>query len=106
VRQFVTFAALQLGIKLRFTGKGVDEKGVIAAIISPVAAALKVGDVIIAVDPCHIRPAEIGKVSVNPTKARRQLGWVPETSLQDLVIEMVQADLASAKAVARLKLYG
>lgn len=106
VRQFVTFAALELGIKLRFVGKGVEEKGVIAAIISPVAAALKVGDVIVAVDPRYIRPSEVSKVSVNPSKARRQLGWAPETSLQDLVIEMVQADLAFAKKAARLKLYG
>ena len=106
VRQFVTFAALELGIKLRFVGKGVEEKGVIAAIISPVAAALKVGDVIVAVDPRYMRPSEVSKVSVNPSKARRQLGWAPETSLQDLVIEMVQADLAFAKKAARLKLYG
>lgn len=106
VRQFVTFAALELGIKLRFVGKGVEEKGVIAAIISPVAAALKVGDVIVAVDPRYMRPAEVGQVPVNPAKARRKLGWLPETSLQDLVIEMVQADLASARQTARLKLYG
>lgn len=106
VRQFVTFAALELGIKLRFTGKGVEEKGIITAIISPVAAALKVGDVIVAVDPRYIRPAEACKVNANPTKARRKLGWAPETSLQDMVIEMVQADLACAKKAARLKLYG
>lgn len=106
VRQFVTFAALELGIKLRFVGKGVEEKGIITAIISPVAAALKVGDVIVAVDPCYIRPAEASEVSANPAKARRKLGWAPETSLQDMVIEMVQADLACAKKAARLKLYG
>lgn len=106
VRQFVTFAALELGIKLRFVGKGTEEKGVIAAIISPIAAALKVGDVVVAIDPRYIRPAEKCKASANPVKARHKLGWGPETSLQDLVIEMVQADLASAKAMARLKLYG
>lgn len=106
VRQFVTFAALELGIKLRFVGKGVDEKGVIAAIISPIAAALKVGDVVVAVDPRYMRPTEKCKVPANPTKARNKLGWVPETSLQDLVIEMVQADLASAKELARQKVYG
>lgn len=106
VRQFVTFAALELGIKLRFVGKGIEEKGVIAAIISPIAAALKVGDVVVAVDPRYIRPEEKCKVSANPIKARRKLGWGPETSLQELVIEMVQADLASAKEMARLKLYG
>lgn len=106
VRQFVMFAALELGIKLRFTGKGAEEKGVIAAIISPIAAALKVGDVIVAVDPRYIRPAEKCKVPANPVKARRKLGWGPETSLQDLVIEMVQADLATARERARLKLYG
>jgi|SRR5471030_134669 len=105
VRQFVTFAALELGIKLRFVGKGMDEKGVIAAIISPVAAALKVGDVVVAVDPRYIRPEEKCKAPANPTKARSKLGWIPETSLQDLVIEMVQADLASAKELARLKTY-
>lgn len=106
VRQFVTFAALALGIKLRFVGRGLEEKGIITAILSPVAAALKVGDVIVAVDSCHLRPEEVSEVSVNPTKARRQLGWVPETSVQDLVTEMVQADLASAKKAAHLKLYG
>ena len=106
VRQFVTFAALELGIKLRFVGKGIEEKGIISSIISPIAAALKVGDVIVSVDSRYIRSAEKYKVLVNPTKARRQLGWAPETSLQDLIIEMVQADLAFAREMARLKLYG
>jgi len=106
VRQFVTFAALELGIKLRFEGKGLYERGVIAAIISPIAAALKVGDVVVGVDPRFIRHDETEKLAADPTKARQKLGWVPETSLQDLVIEMVQADLAAAKQKARLKLYG
>ena len=106
VRQFVIFAALALGIKLRFVGRGIEEKGVIAAIISPIAAALKVGDVVVAVDPRYIRMVEKSKVSANPIKARNTLGWLPETSLQDLVIEMVQADLASAKETIRLKKSG
>ncbi|MGV0084078.1 GDP-mannose 4,6-dehydratase [Rahnella aceris] len=106
VRQFVTFAALELGIKLRFVGKGIEERGIIASIISPIAAALKVGDVIVAVDSRYIRSAEKCEVLVKPTKARRQLGWGPETSLQDLIIEMVQADLVFAKEIAELKSFG
>ncbi|MFZ4833164.1 GDP-mannose 4,6-dehydratase [Rouxiella sp. Mn2063] len=105
VRQFVTFAALELGIKLRFEGKGVSERGIVSAIISPNAAALKVGDVIVAVDPRFIRHEEESKMAADPTKARKKLGWIPETSLQDLVIEMVQADLVAAKQRARLEMH-
>ncbi|EST88931.1 GDP-mannose 4,6-dehydratase, partial [Escherichia coli ECA-0157] len=59
VREFITMAANELGIKLRFEGTGVEEKGIIESIEGNKAPALKVGDVIVEVDPQYFRPAEV-----------------------------------------------
>ena len=51
----------------------------------------------VAADPHFFRPAEVDVLLGNPAKARRELGWVAETSLEQLVAEMVDADLARLK---------
>ncbi len=106
VRQFVEFAAQELGITLRFEGTGVDEKGYVAAVTGENAPGVKVGDLIVAVDPRYFRPSEVETLLGDPTKAKEKLGWVPETTLQTMVEEMVQADLAESKKHALLKSHG
>lgn len=106
VRQFINYAAAELGITLRFEGEGVEEKGIIEAIEGDKAPALSVGDVIIAVDPRYFRPAEVETLLGDPSKAKEKLGWVPRTSLQEMVVEMVQADLQQAQRHALLKSHG
>lgn len=106
VRQFVEFVAAELGITLHFEGEGVNEKAYVSAITGDHAPGVKVGDVIVAVDPAYFRPAEVETLLGDPIKAKEKLGWVPETSLPVMVKEMVKTDLAEAKKYALLKRNG
>ena len=87
VRDFIDAAAETLDINLRWTGKGVDEKGIDD----------DTGDVIISIDPRYFRPTEVDTLLGNPSKARQQLGWEPRISFKDLVREMVISDLEESK---------
>lgn len=87
VRQFVEFSAKELGIEIRWEGQGVDEKGYDA----------KSGKCIVEVDPKYFRPAEVETLLGDPTKAKEKLGWVPKTTLEELVAEMVREDLKTAE---------
>jgi GDPmannose 4,6-dehydratase len=105
VRQFVEFAAAELGIQLAWTGEAENEIGTVAG-ITGTDAKCKVGDVIVKVDPRYYRPTEVETLLGDPTKAKEKLGWVPKTTLKELVSEMVQADFTSAKRDALIKLAG
>ena len=105
VRQFVEFAAEELGIGLRFEGEGAEEVAIVAS-ITGTKAKCKVGDVIVKVDPRYFRPTEVETLLGDPTKAKEKLGWTPKTTLRELVVEMVDADYTSAKRDALVKLAG
>ncbi len=100
VRQFVQFAAQELGITVEFEGEGVNELGRVVK-VEPVngdiKATCKVGDVIVKVDPRYFRPTEVETLLGDPSKAKTKLGWVPKTTLQELVKEMVISDYTSAR---------
>lgn len=106
VRQFIEWSAKELGITLRFEGKGVDEVAVITAIEGDKAPALKVGDTIVRVDPRYFRPAEVETLLGDPSNAKAKLGWVPEITVQEMCAEMVAEDLKTAQRHALLKLHG
>ncbi|MDP1547482.1 MAG: GDP-mannose 4,6-dehydratase [Anaerolineales bacterium] len=106
VRQFVQWSAAELGVTLRFGGAGVDETAVVAAIDGDKAPALKVGDVVVSVDPRYFRPTEVETLLGDPTKAKTKLGWVPEITVQEMCAEMVAADLRDAQRHALLKAHG
>ena len=105
VRQFVEFAAQELGITLRFEGKNESEVGVVAAVRGD-RARCKVGDVIVKVDPRYYRPTEVETLLGDPSKAKAKLGWEPKTTLHELVREMVEADYDSARRDSMVKLAG
>lgn len=105
VRQFVEFAAAELGIQLRWDGEGEKEVGVVTAVTNK-EAKVKVGDTIVKVDPRYFRPTEVETLLGDPTKAKEKLGWVPKTTLAELVQEMVQADYTAAKRDALVKMAG
>lgn len=105
VRQFVEFAAAELGIQLRWEGEGEKEAGVVTAVTSK-EAKVKVGDTIVKVDPRYFRPTEVETLLGDPSKAKEKLGWVPKTTLAELVQEMVQADYTAAKRDALVKMAG
>ncbi|MET7016301.1 GDP-mannose 4,6-dehydratase [Uliginosibacterium flavum] len=106
VRQFITWSAEHLGIKLRFEGCGVDEIGIVDAIEGDNAPALNVGDVVVRIDPRYFRPAEVETLLGDPSKAKAVLGWTPEITVQEMCEEMVAADLESARRHALLKKHG
>lgn len=106
VRQFITWTAAELGITLEFKGTGVDEHAVVVAIDGDNVPALKVGDVVVRIDPRYFRPAEVETLLGDPAKAKEKLGWVPEITAQEMCAEMVREDLKSAKRHAFLKQHG
>ena len=106
VREFIRRSAQQLGVTLEFVGEGVNEYGVVAVIEGENAPALKVGDIIIRVDPRYFRPAEVETLLGDPTNAASKLGWRPEITLDELIAEMVESDLDKAKQHATLKRAG
>jgi len=87
VRTFVEWAFEDVGIKLRWEGEGIDEKGYCT----------ESGRCLIEVDSRYFRPTEVDLLLGDPTKAREKLGWVHETSPRDLAREMVAADLQIMK---------
>jgi len=106
VRQFIEWSAAELGVTLHFEGQGVAEQGVVAAIEGEKAPALKVGDVVVKVDPRYFRPTEVETLLGDPSKAKEKLGWVPEFTVQKMCAEMVATDLNEARRVALLKQNG
>lgn len=106
VREFITRSAKELGITLKFEGKAEQEKGIVAAISGDKAPALKVGDVIVQVDPRYYRPTEVETLLGDPSKAKAKLGWTPEVTLDEMITEMVSHDLDVAKQHVLLKEHG
>jgi len=103
VREFIQVAAKELGITLRFDGSGIDARGIVTAVAGNKAPAVRVGDQLVGVDPHYFRPTEVETLLGDPTRAKERLGWVPETSLEEMVKEMMASDLEIAKRHALLK---
>ena len=95
VREFVSIAAEDLGMNLTWTGSGPEEK-----------ALDENGQAIVAVDPRYFRPAEVETLLGDATHARNRLGWKPRIGFEELVREMVQADLEEAKRDALVRKHG
>ena len=95
VREFINRCAKLLELDLTWQGSGVEEKAVD-----------KSGKVIVAIDPRYFRPTEVETLLGDPSKAQRELGWTPRTSFDQLVKEMVEADLVSAQRDALVRSHG
>ena len=106
VRQFITWAAEDLGISLRFEDEGVDEVGIVDEVTGSDAPAVKPGDVILRIDPRYFRPAEVETLLGDPTRAREKLGWVPEITAREMCAEMLAEDLKTSRRHALLKEHG
>ena len=106
VRQFITWAAAELGITLKFEGHGVDEIATVISIEGTKAPAVKAGDIIVRIDPRYFRPSEVETLLGDPAKAKQKLGWVPEITVQEMCAEMVAHDLEEAQRHALLKTHG
>lgn len=106
VRDFVRMSAKELGVSLEFSGQGVKEVATVTDIQGDSAEGIKVGDVIVRVDPRYFRPAEVETLLGDPSKAATKLGWQPEITVEEMCAEMVQSDLEEAKKNALLKQHG
>jgi GDPmannose 4,6-dehydratase len=95
VREFVKRCAKLLDLELTWQGSGVEEK-----------ALDRDGNVVVGIDPRYFRPSEVETLLGDPGKAQRELGWTPKTSFDDLVREMVEADLKSAERDALVRKHG
>lgn len=106
VREFVRMSAKEAGITVEFSGEGVKEVATVTAVNKETAPGVKVGDVVVEVDPRYFRPAEVETLLGDPTKAKEKLGWVPEITVEEMCAEMVAHDLGKAKQHALLKQHG
>ena len=106
VRQFIEWAAEDLGIKLMFEGVGLDEVIIVESIEGDNAPSLNVGDIICRIDPKYYRPAEVETLLGDPSKAKSVLGWEPLITAREMCTEMVSADLRTAKRDVLLKSHG
>jgi GDPmannose 4,6-dehydratase len=87
VREFAEKAFANIGRRIDWQGAGVEEKGIDA----------RSGEVLIEIDPRYFRPTEVGLLLGDPSKARERLGWRHKTTFEELVTEMVEADLAAVR---------
>jgi GDPmannose 4,6-dehydratase len=107
VREFVRMTCAYAGITVEFTGKDVEEIATVTAITdADKAPAVKVGDVIMRIDPRYFRPAEVETLLGDPSKAKAKLGWTPEITVEEMCAEMVASDLDKARRHALLKAHG
>ena len=106
VREFIVWSAAELGVTLRFEGRGVEERGIVESVEGDKAPALNPGDIILAIDPRYFRPAEVETLLGDPTRAKEKLGWVPEIGVRQMCAEMVAEDLRMAQRMALLRLHG
>jgi GDPmannose 4,6-dehydratase len=90
VRRFVELAFAEVGRAIDWHGEGVGETG----------HCRRTGDVLVAIDPRYFRPTEVDLLLGDPAKAKQKLGWEHTSTMEDLVREMVAADLAEARRAA------
>lgn len=92
VREFVRMSFAEAGIKVEFTGEGVEEKGIVVSCDND-EFSLPTGKEVVAVDPMYFRPTEVELLIGDPTKAKTKLGWEPKYNLEELIAEMMACDI-------------
>ena len=97
VREFIVMSAAKLGMELKFIGVGLNEYAIVVSVTGDKAPKVRVGQVIVKVDPHYFRPTEVDTLLGDASKAREKLGWQPEISFDQLIDEMVACDLDIAR---------
>ncbi|MEI6572404.1 MAG: GDP-mannose 4,6-dehydratase [Alphaproteobacteria bacterium] len=106
VRDFIRWTTEALGIGVDFRESGVNEYAVVTSLKGYDTPGLKIGDVIIRVDPRYFRPTEVETLLGDASRAKAELGWEPKISTKDMCREMIVNDLQIAKKKALLKMHG
>ena len=97
VRDFLVIACKNLGIEIQFEGKGLNEVGIVKSIDNKLNLKLKKGSVIIKIDPVYFRPTEVQSLLGDSSRAKDLLNWSPKVNFEELVKEMIDADLQESK---------
>ena len=103
VRNFIQWTAEELGLTLEFLGTDLNEVAKVVAIEGDKAPAVKVGDVVMRIDPRYFRPTEVETLLGDPSKAKKKLGWEPQITVREMCSEMVLEDLKAARRHSLLK---
>jgi GDPmannose 4,6-dehydratase len=117
VRDFVEIAAANLGLTLNWQGADQQEKAVVTAVDperlkshcppgSTLVPAVRPGDCLVEVDPRYFRPTEVETLLGDASLARRELGWTPRISFEEMVGEMVRHDVLEAARAAHCRAGG
>ena len=96
IRDFIIKAFKKIGVEIEFQGTGIEEIGYISS-NTGIYDNLKVGEKVIAVDEFYFRPTEVESLIGDYSKAKNDLGWEPKYSLDDLIDEMIEADIAEVQ---------
>ena len=113
VREFVEMAFREIGVGIEWKGKGIKEVGRVKAVnsdqlsviskdkksssTSTLASTLRVGDIVVAIDPRYYRPTEVDFLLGDPAKANKKLGWKAKEKFPELVKMMMESDLKLAE---------
>ena len=92
-----------LGIQVEFRGSGIDEVGVVVNISGDRASQNLIGKEIIRINPRYFRPTEVDTLLGDSLKAKNDLGWKSEISVEEMCKEMVEEDYKSARRQLILK---
>jgi len=110
VREFIEKAASKLGITIRWEGSGIDEIGIVdsdspilKSELSTKNSELQSEQTIVRIDPRYFRPSEVETLLGDPSKAKEDLGWIPQITLDEMIDKMVAYDLDQAKRHALLQ---
>jgi GDPmannose 4,6-dehydratase len=103
VRHFIEMSLDWLGIGIEWSGQGVDEIGTVTSVDTITYPNISLGQVIVRVDSRYFRPTEVETLLGDPSKAKAALGWEPETTLDEMVTEMMEYDLVESKKELLLK---
>lgn len=106
VREFCDKAFACIGVKLKWQGEGIEEKGLFEDVSVPASLAdlpvkncldhLEKGQIMVSVDPRYFRPTEVETLLGDPSKAKQKLGWKPAISFDQMITEMVAQDLTES----------
>ena len=103
VRDFVSLAFLEVGVKLEFVGTGVNEKGIVVDCTNH-DYPIEIGKMVVQVDPAYFRPTEVDLLLGDPSKAKTKLGWEPACDIETLVKEMVASDIEEFERTGRVSM--
>lgn len=110
IREFCELTFRELGVELEWKGSGENEQGVVKEVkegrvtrikgdkVTRGQSDLKVGDVIVEIDPKYYRPTEVDLLIGDASKAKKELGWEPKVKFEELVKIMIKADLEKVAA--------